>query len=186
MERLGNTRAFTLVEIMAASLILTLIFGAVIGIHRQARTMGRDARTESALFLEGARVLDRIERGEQGLHGLMKARAGSIAITNGGRRIDFQVDTNAQYTQSTADDKSMSVYFDNGDGSDSTFTDNTVVLDKDASGSGSGTLLTIARDVENIQFELNGEVVEASVTVTKDVAGKSVRLEMARNIYVRN
>ncbi len=175
-----------MVEILVATLILTMIFGVVVGVHRQARYMQRDTKTEASLVLEGARVLDRIAMGEKGLHGLMKAQAGTIAITNNGKRIDFKVDTNATYTQSTADDKSMRVYFDNGDGNDSTFRDNTVVFDKDSSSSGSGALLTIAKDVENIQFELNNNVVTANVIVARDVAGQTVRLEMTRNIYVRN
>lgn len=186
IERMRGRKGFTVVELLVASLILTLIFGVVVGVHRQARYMQRDSRTEAALFLEGARLFDRIERGEKGLHGLMKARADDVTITSGERRINFNVDTNAQYTQSTADDKTMSVYFDNGDGVDSTFADNTVVFEKDSSGTGSGTLLTIARDVENIQFQLSGKVVTASVTVARNVGGQTVRLEMTRNIYVRN
>jgi len=136
--RSRRTEGFTITEIVFAGTLFTLVLGTVIGTFTQAKYMQRDSETESDLSTSGLTVMDRIERGDRGLQGLMKARSGSIAPLNGGTRIDFEIDTNTLYSNTFADDTPMSIYFDNGDGDDSTIDDNTVIFDPNRGGSSGG------------------------------------------------
>lgn len=180
MRFLKNSSGFTLVEVLHASFILGLIVTAMIAVSISTMRMDMNTAAESLLFSEGMKIMSRVERGDRGRYGLMKARSGSVTISNGGARVDFSVDTNTTYTDSTADDVAMSLYYDNGDGDDLTYRDNVIQFND-------GTNLTaIGTNVETINFSQNSSVVTVALTVIQNVEGQAVRMNLSRDILTRN
>ena len=180
MLRISNSKGYTLLEVLNASFILLLMMTAVLGVALSTMRMDRNTGVESLLFTEGMKIMTRVEKGDRGRYGLMKARGGSIVISAGQSRADFSVDTNATYTDTTTDDVAMSIYYDNGDGDDNTFDDNTVILNDGT------TLMTLGHNVSNLAFAYVNGVITANLSLTETVEGQAVSMNMSRDIWVRN
>ena len=179
MDKKGG---FSLVEIMFSMFILVLLVTAVTAVYIMAYRMQAEARAQSRLFQQACGIMERIQRGESGMFGLMKGRSDSVVIAGTGDRIDFMADKNTYYTQSTADDTQMSIYFDNGDGDNATFQDNTAVLDP----GGGASLIELGSNVQSLQFSQSGNIVTVQLTLMEEIRGRPFRLELSRNILMRN
>lgn len=181
---LSGTAAFTIAELLVSLFVLTLIVLSVTAIFAAAGRMTERSRAEARLFSEGLSVMNRIQRGESGLWGLMKARSDSAVVSQAGAQIDFSADKNDDYTSSTADDVAMRIFFDDGDGNAATLDDNTVVLDPDTAAA--GATIPIGRNVEELNFAVAGDVVTVSVVLADTVRGETIRIAASRDILMRN
>jgi len=180
MKRVQNSRGFTLIEVLHAGFILSFVMTALVSVMVMTMRMDRDSIVESLLLTEGMNIMQRIEKGRQGRYGVMKSRAASVVVAAGQNRIDFSVDTNATYTDSTADDTAMAIYYDNGDGDDLTYDDNAVILND-------GTdITTIGQNVSNLSFTFQNSIVTVNLSLTDDVEGQPVTMNVNRDIWVRN
>lgn len=175
-----TNRGMTFVELLFASTILVSVVGASVTTHAMILRMYRNAQVEASLFAEGLYTMDMIQRGDEGLYGVHKARASTVLISVDQRQIDFLADQNDEYTPTTADDVVMSIYFDNGDGDDTTFEDNTIMLD-----SGAQTIV-LGRSIEDIAFSQTGNLITVDLTVTENVRGDLLRLTFSRDMLIRN
>jgi prepilin-type N-terminal cleavage/methylation domain-containing protein len=177
---LRNPRGLTIVELLVAAVILSFVMAATVAVHIMSLRMYRDSQAEALLFTEGLYALEMIQRGDSGLHGLMKGRSDTVVINADQDRIDFLADQNADYTETLADDVAMAMYFDNGDGDDATLEDNSITVE-----SGADTF-AVGTNVENVAFTQNGDMVTVDITVAERVRGRTHRLTLSRDVMMRN
>ena len=173
-------KGMTFPELLVSAVILCLVMLVTVSVHTMLIRMFAKSQTEGILFKEGQFTMDMIQRGDRGLYGLMKARSNSIVINADQDRIDFATDQNAEYTDTTADDVAMAMYFDNGDGNDGTLEDNSVFVQSGAD------VYSVGQNVESVVFTQNGDVVTVDLTVADTVRGETMRLAMSRDIRMRN
>jgi type II secretory pathway pseudopilin PulG len=184
MMKLKTKRGMSFVEMMFSLFIFSLTVTVVTGVYIMALRMHSESRAQSLLFAESAHAIEMMQRGETGVHGLMKARSGSVVIDAGGDRIDYLVDQNNSYTVTTADDTQMRIYYDNGDSDDTTLGDNVIRIE-------TGPVATavnfaVGRNIESLNFAMNGDLITVVMTVAEQVRGRTVRLTLTRNILMRN
>jgi len=165
-------------------IILCSLFITHIGIG--LAVMDRDSRVEALLTAEATDIMERLQRGDQALYGLMKGRFDSISVAADGSSIDFSVDTNSVYTADTADDIQMSIYYDNGDGDDATYEDNAVMFDPDTSMAGDE--FVVGRNVSDLNFEDDAatNMVTIDVELTAMRGAEEVTVTFSREVYMRN
>lgn len=179
-----DRRGFTLLEMMFACLLMTVImagvFQAVIAVMRNDRTTS----LESELYMDANRAVERVQRGGDGLAGLMKARIDSVAIGAGSDSISFSVDTNSPYTSDAADDTDMSVYIVDADGVPATADDNTLMLDPDTSAAGNE--IALCAGVSSLGFVQSGSLVTMTIEVERTMRGTPIRVSAQQDVYVRN
>ena len=179
-----NNRGMTFVELLFASMIVAFVSLVTVSVNGMALRMFHYARAEADLFSEGKYVLEMIQTGERTLYGLSKARSGTVALDADQKGLNFSVDKNAEYTQSTADDVPMRIALDTGDGDIATTADNSLFIDPDTGVGGDAFL--VGGDIEDLTFTENGDVVTVDLTLAKTIRENTVRVEVTRDIWMRN
>ncbi len=179
-----NKRGFTLPEVMVAVFLLSLAGMMTLGSTILAMKMDRTVRAESLLYSEGYQIMDRIQFGDQGLYGVMKASAASVNISVDQKQISFLIDSNATYTTNAADDATSSIYFSNGDGDDATYADNVLIVDPNIAAVNDE--YTIGSGIANLSFSESSGVVTVDLTVTDTVTGADVSINLSRSFWMRN
>lgn len=167
-----------------AVFLLSLAGMMTLGSTILAMKMDRSARVESILFSEGYQIMDRIQFGDQGLHGVMKASAASVSISGDQKSISFLVDSNATYTTNAGDDTTSSIYYSNGDGDDTTYEDNVLIVDPNT-----GVVsdeYTIGSGISNLSFAESAGVITVNLSVTDTIAGEDVNINLSRSLWMRN
>jgi len=185
MKQLKNNSGFTLTEMMVATMVMVLLMIAATSTSITTQKVDRNSRIKAKLFSQGTQILTRIERGDLGRHGLMKARFLTIAFGAGGDQVTFNIDKNDTYTpDDTTDDTEMTFYYVDGDADPTTMEDNVVMMDPDTS------ILndeySVGNYVSNLDFTLNGTVVTVDLSVEETVQGQTYRVNFTRNIWPRN
>lgn len=169
-----KNRGMTIVELLFASIIFSLIAMVAVYVTVMASRMTLTSTGEAELVQEAKYVLDLIQEGEDTLQGIVKARAATLAVGADLTSITFSVDRNATYTTSTADDTQMSVALDG----------TTIVIDPDTAVAGNS--IAVGENVEDLVFNVNGDFVSVSMTLMKTVRGDPMRVNLSRDIWVRN
>lgn len=174
----------TFVELLVGMAILTAVLSCTLSLFVSAMRSYSKAQVESDLYREGVYVMEMIQRGEDGLFGIMKARSDTLAVSAGSDSVTFSVDKNADYTEATADDIPMSISFDNGDGNDDTLEDNAIEIDPNTNVAGNE--LYVGHYLESVTFSLNGDVVTVNLSLSGTFRDEPVRLSLSRDILMRN
>lgn len=182
--RLNGRRGFTLLEMMFACLLMTIVMAGVF--QSVLAVMGNDRRSsmEAELYLAANKAVERVQRGSDGLAGLMKSREDSVTIGAAGDSITFSVDENDPYTSDPADDTTMSVYVVDVDGVPGTTNDNTLMLDPDTAVVGDEIELCVG--VFDLEFIKDERLVTMRVEIERTVRGLPLRVNAQQDIYVRN
>ena len=181
---LGSERGMTLAEMMVACLIMTVIMAGVFGSVLTVMKNDRRSSVEAELHADVNRVLERVQRGSDGLAGLMKARSASVVVGAGGNSITFGVDENGTYTSSTGDDTAMSVYVFDADAVPGTTDDDELVLDPDTTVANDEVLL--CSGVADVDFSKSGSLVTMTVKAQRVFQGSTVVFNASQDIYLRN
>jgi type II secretory pathway pseudopilin PulG len=179
-----NLKGMTLVEVMFATLIMGFMSLVLYSIAIAAMNTEKASQVESDLYLQGSMMIERIQVGEQGLYGIMKSRANSIAVSDDATQIDFSVDTNEDYTTDEDDDTNMSLYTDDGDLDPMTLEDNLLVFDPDTNVDDDEIIL--GTNVESVAFDFDGDKVTVDLSLTERIKGNARSINVSREIWVRN
>ena len=183
-SRLKGEQGLTLPEMIFACLIMTIIMAGVFG--SVLAVMGNDRRTsaEAELHADVNRALERVQRGSDGLAGLMKARNTSVIIGAEGDSVTFSVDENSPYTSSTGDDTAMSVYVLDTDGVAATTDDDELILDPDTAVDGNE--ISLCRGVADFGISKDDRVVTMDIKVQRVVRGSTIFANAQQDVYLRN
>jgi prepilin-type N-terminal cleavage/methylation domain-containing protein len=179
-----NRRGFTLMELMVVVALMTVMMA---GVFKAVLTVMRnDMKTsaKSELYMEALKTMNRIESGDRGLYGLIKARNASVVIGAGGTSINYSVDKNATYTSSTADDTAVRIYVSDVDGVPATITDDMVMLDPDTAVL--NDTISLGDGVSGLTFTQTGRVIKVAFTLQRVVRGVTYKTNVTQDIYLRN
>ncbi len=175
---------FTLLEMMFACFVMSIIMAGIFGTVIAVMKNDRRSSVEAELYAAASRAVERVQRGGDGLAGLMKAREASVSIGAAGATVDFDVDQNNPYTASTADDTQMSVYVLDVDGVPATVEDDQLIMDPDVTAPSDEMIL--CEGVADLNFSKNDRLITMTIELERSVRGQPIRVNSQQDIYLRN
>jgi prepilin-type N-terminal cleavage/methylation domain-containing protein len=178
LDHSERARGFTLLEILIAVAIFSVVMLVVVSIFISGLKTRAEGAQSMALEREGGVMLERIMRGLYGKGGLREANSGTVLLGEDGTSIQFEVDRNTVPTKTRADDITSLIYLLNGDvyyKPDITLND--VQCISDAKG-----------HVESLQFTPSSTRVDITIKLVSDLPAtdRKAFIHLTKSVTMRN
>lgn len=161
-HNVNNRKAFTLIELLIASLIGTLVVAGVWFIYLMSTNIWKEGYVQVTLQQEAGLAMDKMVWGMDERNAIREAS--SVSIPN-----SYTI----KYT-SGIDSVERSFYLENGE----------ILYDPDTSSTDDE--YAIAEDVSSLTFSQTGDVVTITLNAQQDVRGKYINVLLTTRVALRN